>query len=91
MGDAFKSAFGVTMQTTKREGVTVMGKRRFPLCKTAVLNLYYIVSHTVYCISFYRIPLVYISAVLPVLYLLEIGKTKSASYRVLKFMRLTLN
>ena len=91
MGDAFKSSFGVAMQTTKGEGVSVMGKGRFPLCKIAVLKLYCIVNLTVYCKKFYRIPLPYISAVLPVLYLLEIGKAKSASYRVLKFMRLTLN
>ena len=79
MGDALKSSFGEATQTTRLDRVILMGKGGLPLCKTAVLKFYCIVSLTGYYKRFYKIHLPYISAVLPVLYLLEICKAKSAS------------
>ena len=40
VGDILKLSFGVAKQTTKGEGVILMGKGRFPLCNIAVLKLY---------------------------------------------------
>ena len=54
LGDALKTSFGLAMQATRGGDEILMGKRRFSLCNTAVLNL------TGYCKKFYRILLFHI-------------------------------
>ena len=51
LGDALKTSFGLAMQATGGGDEILMGKGRFSLCNTTVLNL------TGYCKRFYRIPL----------------------------------
>ena len=77
VGKALKSSFGVAMQATRRS--KLYGNEGFSLCNTAVLKLYW--GLTGYCKLFYRIlytSFLYITAVLPVLYLLRLARPKVA-------------
>ena len=74
-GDALKSPFGVTMQVTWRKGRgEFYGEGEFSLCNTAVLNLYCKSLVTKVFIGYTSFP--YITAILPVLYLLRLAKLK---------------
>ena len=75
VGKVLKSSFGVAMQATRRS--KFYGNEGFSLCNTDVLKLYW--SLTGYCKLFYRIlytSFPYITAVLPVLYLLRLARPK---------------
>ena len=75
MGKALKPSFGVAMQAIRRS--KFYRNEGFSLCNTHVLKFYW--SLTGYCKLFYRIlytSFPYITAVLPVLHLLRLARSK---------------